>query len=272
MAILIDNVIYWKPRGLDLSIPTIVNLGFGVNANFIGLGSETRNYTLIQCVFLANAVQLIVSFLYLFYNNILTHQLVGDQWVRFLHPNGKKSLRVSTPIGMQRSSYILSLPLTYSIALIIAMIILHWLVSESLFVVQTIGFDTNGKLLDSSGFSGSVVGYSILPIVLATICGGVMVIGLLVNSMVRNHQDVPQEFLKWGSSSVHIESLCHRPDEDFDAHLFPLSIGIVSDSLPGGITGPTRLSFSTDIHLRLPQEGEIYMLPARKERPKATRA
>ncbi|KAJ5170164.1 uncharacterized protein N7500_002947 [Penicillium coprophilum] len=196
----------------------------------------------------------------------VSRKLVGDQWVRFLHPDGKKSLRVSTPTGMQRSSYVLSLPLTYSIALIIAMIILHWLVSESLFVVQTIGFDTNGKLLDSSSFSGSVVGYSLLPIVLATIWGGVMVIGLLVNSFARNHQDVPQEFLKWGSSSAHIESLCSRPDEDYDAHLFPLSIGVVSDSLPGGISGPPRLSFSTDIHLRLPQDGEVYMLPARKEK------
>lgn len=251
-----------------MSIPTIFNLGFGLNADFLGLGSETRNYSLVQCVFLANIVQLIISFIYLFYNNILTHQLLADQWVRFLRPDGKKSLRVSTPLRMQRSSYILSLPLTYSITLMIAMIILHWLVSQSLFVVQTIGFDTDGELLLPSRFNGSAVGYSILPIVLATICGGIMVIGLLVNSVVRSHQNVPQGFLTWGSSSAHIESLCQRPDEDFDAHLFPVSIGVVTSSLLGGPTGPPRLAFTTDIALRSPKDEEIYVLPARKEKPK----
>lgn len=85
---------------------------------------------------------------------------------------------------MQRSSYLLSLPLTYSITLTITLIILHWLVSQSLFVVQTIGFDTNGKMLDSPNFNGSAVGYAILPIVLATVVGSILVAGLLVNSAV----------------------------------------------------------------------------------------
>lgn len=58
----------------------------------------------------ANWLQVMVSFLYLFYNNILTRQLVTDELLRYLREDGKKPLRVSSPVGMQRSTYFLSLP------------------------------------------------------------------------------------------------------------------------------------------------------------------
>ncbi|KAJ5110832.1 hypothetical protein N7532_001367 [Penicillium argentinense] len=221
LVVLIQAVVSWKARGVDLTLLTIAKQGFGVNAGFLGMNSEKGDYSLITCVFLANIVQLLVSFLYLLYNNILTRQLVADQWVRFLRPDGKKPLRVSLPSGMQRSSYILSLPLTYSITLMIIMIVLHWLVSQSLFVVQTIGFDTAGELVHFPSFNGSAVGYSPLGMVLATACGAIMILGLLINSLVRGHENVPAEFPTWGSSSAHIEVMCQRPDQDIDAHLFP---------------------------------------------------
>ena len=270
MAVLIDSVTYWKFKGLKLTLPTILHLGFGLKPNFIGLHTETKNYSLIQCVFLANIVHIVVSFLYLFYNNILTHQLVADQWARFLRPDGKKALRVSTPLGMQRSSYILSLPLAYSAVLTVAMVLLHWLVSQSLFVVQTIGFDTAGRKMPPSIFNGSSVGYALLPIVLATVVGVIMVVALLVNSFARSHRLVPLEFLAWGSSSAHIESLCHRPHGDEDAHLFPLSIGVVVDSGGVSATGAARLAFSTDVGLGEPREGSLYILPVRKEKIHST--
>ncbi|KAJ5187701.1 hypothetical protein N7449_010695 [Penicillium cf. viridicatum] len=230
LVVLIQAVVSWKARGVDLTLLNIAKQGFGVNAGFLGMNSEKGDYSLITCVFLANIVQLLVSFLYLLYNNILTRQLVADQWVRFLRPDGKKPLRVSLPSGMQRSSYILSLPLTYSITLMIIMIVLHWLVSQSLFVVQTIGFDTAGELVHFSSFNGSAVGYSPLGIVLATACGVIMILGLLINSLVRRHENVPAEFPTWGSSSAHIEVMCQRPDQDIDAHLFP-SIQPIQDSI-----------------------------------------
>ncbi|OJJ94921.1 hypothetical protein ASPACDRAFT_1860602 [Aspergillus aculeatus ATCC 16872] len=259
LAILVDSVVFWKGRGLDMSLPSIVQLGFGLNPGFLGMNSETSNYSLMDSS---------VSFLYLFYNNILTHQLVADQWVRFLRPDGKKALRVSTSRGMQRSSYLLSLPLTYSLTLTIAMILLHWLVSQSLFVVQTIGFDTNGEKVNFPHFSGSAVGYALSPIVLATLCGVVMVAGVLVHSLVRRHHDVPAGFPAWGASSAHIEALCSgRPADDVDAHLFPVSLGVV-------VSGPQDqpyLTFSTDTGLRPPERNEMLMLPARMARQKVSK-
>ena len=91
-------------------------------------------------VMFANIFQLMISFLYLFYNNILIHQLVADEFIRFL--SEKKTLRVSSPVGMQRSTYTLSLPWSYAIPLMVSYIFLHWLVSQSVFIVQTSAYQT----------------------------------------------------------------------------------------------------------------------------------
>src|SRR5437764_175972 len=91
----------------------IWKLGFAVNAAelvTVNLGSSRNELDLMKKLLAANAYQLFVSFLYMFHNNILTRQLVADEWTRFLRPEGKKPLRVSSPVGMQRSSYMLSLP------------------------------------------------------------------------------------------------------------------------------------------------------------------
>jgi hypothetical protein len=56
----------------------------------------------------------------------------------------RKTLRVSAPVGIQRSSYFVSMPLRYGIPLIATMSLLHWLVSQSLFVVATISYGGDG--------------------------------------------------------------------------------------------------------------------------------
>jgi hypothetical protein len=56
----------------------------------------------------------------------------------------RKTLRVSAPVGIQRSSYFVSMPLRYGIPLISTMSLLHWLVSQSLFVVATISYGGDG--------------------------------------------------------------------------------------------------------------------------------
>ncbi|KAJ7909785.1 hypothetical protein B0H13DRAFT_1616212 [Mycena leptocephala] len=83
---------------------------------------------------MANGPQVLVSFIYLSYNNILTRQLVADEWVRFVRPCGKKPLRVSAPAGMQRSSYFLSLPMRYGVLLMANSMLLHSLISQGLFL------------------------------------------------------------------------------------------------------------------------------------------
>lgn len=56
----------------------------------------------------------------------------------------RKTLRVSAPVGIQRSSYFISMPLRYGIPLIATMSLLHWLISQSLFVVATVTYESDG--------------------------------------------------------------------------------------------------------------------------------
>jgi hypothetical protein len=67
----------------------------------------------ITNVMYANMWQVIVSFLYLAYSALLTCMLVGDEWSRFA--THRKTLRVTHPRGIQRSTYFVSMPYKYSI-------------------------------------------------------------------------------------------------------------------------------------------------------------
>ena len=90
----------------------------------------------------SNMWQLIISLLYLAYNAILTAMLVGDEWDRFAKT--RKTLRVTAPEGLQRSSYAVSVPLTYGVPILLAIGALHFFVSQSIFVVYINRFFSNG--------------------------------------------------------------------------------------------------------------------------------
>lgn len=70
---------------------------------------------LISNVLLANLPQLILSIVYILYNAMLSTFLVQREFSRM--NSRRKPLRVSEPIGIQRSSYYISLPLRYGISL-----------------------------------------------------------------------------------------------------------------------------------------------------------
>jgi len=134
----------------------------------------------------ANSWQVAVSLLYVRYNALVTTCLVGEEWSRFACSSPtpgtirdkeaggkwtsylgslqrpvarrsrrvgppsrvKKALRVSAPEGIQRSSYFVSMPWRYGIPLIAGTSILHWLISQSLFVIIAQSYQADGKVLD----------------------------------------------------------------------------------------------------------------------------
>ena len=131
--------VHLKQLNIDTSPSSIWSRGFQVSGALLVTDDvwlpENPPSEILLKILMANGFQLVLSFFYLFYNNILTRQLVADKWSRFLQPTGEKALRVSWPVGMQRSSYMLSLPLSYSIPLMIAMMAPHSLISQSIFLV-----------------------------------------------------------------------------------------------------------------------------------------
>lgn len=233
----------------------------------LAFDSGTVKYSLPACVLLSNMFQIWVSFLYIFYNNILTRQLVADEWTRFLQPSGKKPLRVSQPEGMQRSSYMLSLPFTYSVPLMLSMMVLHWLVSQSVFLEQTMGFDTSPDPARVPSFDRTAVGYSQLGQVLAIGFGGLLLIALLTNSALRQYVGAPPGFVRAGMSSALIRAFCQRPEEDSDASYFPVRLGAIEDRFrKNSQSGPQVLAFSTYTDIAVPVSMEDYLLPVYKSK------
>ena len=99
---------------------------------------------------------MIISMLYLALNALLSCQLVSEEWSGYAKE--RKTLRVSHPKGIQRSSYFISMPMKYAAPLMTANATLHWLVSQSTFLVNTTTFFPNA--VEDSANSFTTTGYS----------------------------------------------------------------------------------------------------------------
>ena len=241
-----------------LSDSNIWSLGFGtvnvhsilgyVNATTADVGHAPTSNALITMVLLANTPQLLLTVLYFLYNSMYTRMIAASEWSRFALQ--RKGLRVSTPRGDQRSTYWLQLPWTYSIPLGVAAVLLHWLASQSLFLVKIDAYDPHQKLDPSRSFSSC--GYSAYALAIAIIVGGVMVIVLLANGF---RQIDPTMMRLPRSCSLAISAACHRPPEDTEASTLPVQWGAVSHD---SVEGPGHCCF-TSFDVDQPTEGHRYM-------------
>jgi hypothetical protein len=218
-------------------------------------GSRGR---VVQVIF-ANSYQVMVSFLYLFYNNVLTRQVLADEMIRFLRH--RKALRVSSPQNLtQRSTYFLSLPWKYAMPQMGLFVLLHWLVSQSAFAVQTrtYGAGPDGPRVPS--LDSARLGFSAIGIVLSTTLGAILTLALILNSRRRYDSAVPTDFPQMASNSAAIAANCRRPHEDADAYLYPVQLGVVTRGLnfDSASSCKGRVTFSTDAEIRTPIGNEVY--------------
>ena len=242
----------------------IFSIGFGtVNTNAIldtpgsaivgasggedSLIQDAKSNSLLSMVLLANTPQLLLSVLYFLYNGMYTCMLTASEWSRFALQ--RKGLRVSSPYGSQRSTYWLQLPWLYSLPLAIAAAVLHWLVSQSIFLVKLDVYDPHHKLDPANSFSSC--GYSAYALVITIIVGGTMVLALIANGFRRLDPTMPFA----GSCSLAISAACHRPPEDSEASLFPMKWGALPHDAEE--EGPGHCCF-TSLGVELPIEGQRY--------------
>ncbi|KPA40819.1 tkl protein kinase [Fusarium langsethiae] len=234
-----------QAAGIGTGLAAMWENGFGINPTMVAgdlpgsLSDIDRSGTtaLLANILIANSPQVMVSFLYIFYNSILTRQLVADEFVRFLREDVKKALRVSFPVGMQRSSHFLSLPF-------------------SIFLVQSSAFSAgpDGQRLQMCDYSAR--GYTVSGGISAIVFGSAALIALLCNSLFRRYREIPPGFQRMGFHSIAIQAICQRPKEDADAAFFPVRIG-VSMNTGGG----AQVVFSTDTELQVPRNGQTYLQP-----------
>ncbi|RPA75210.1 hypothetical protein BJ508DRAFT_332329 [Ascobolus immersus RN42] len=170
---------------------------------------DFRSSNVIRAVLVANAPQLLISFIYLIYNSIYTCMLLAHEWSTYAYT--RKPLRVSYPSGDQKSTYFLQLPYRYAIPLTGGSLLLHWLVSQSLFFSQVRVIDYGQRnYTPSLTWERSVCGYSPLAIILALVVSFVLLAAPLVIGFQKFKKDIPVV----GSCSAAISAACHpRPDE-----------------------------------------------------------
>ena len=156
------------------SLSTLWAMGFGtVQLDYVIPNIVTAS--VLANVLIVNAPQLCLSFVYFFANGLFTSMLLTVEYNNYAVV--RKGLRVSAPEGRQRSTYYLQLPYRYAGTLIVLSALLHWLVSQSLFLVKIVEYDIAGNAVPpeaGGGFIGH--GCSGIPLVLTFILSGLMAV------------------------------------------------------------------------------------------------
>jgi hypothetical protein len=257
------------------SAHTLMTLGFAAvdPRSFIyGFTPSSDTSGLLSYVFLANLPQAILSAIYYVYNGIFTCFMLGTEWNGYM--SEKKGLRVSgTPQGAQRGSYFLQLPYRWAVPLMVLSGTLHWLCSQSIFLVS-IQFDhraLSGTVTSGPIGSGDTdigineyftCGYS-PPAILAIILVGMFMVSALIFMGKRKFKNGGMPVS--GSCSASISACCHPP-KDGDgqesgnmAHM-PVQWGVTEPLLPdwqsdGAVVG--HCAFSSQV-VELPEEDAWY--------------
>ncbi|THY03327.1 hypothetical protein D6D03_04508 [Aureobasidium pullulans] len=157
------------------------------------IGSTGNGRSLLANVLLANTPQIIISFIYLFYNNCLTRMLLGQEYTDYARH--RKPLRVSQKENNG--------------------------VARSIFLVEVNPYDYDGVVLIDKI---SACGYSTMAIVLSLMVSGVIILALLAVGARRLEPDMPLA----SSCSLAIAAACHTLGREEDAELLPLKYGVVT--------------------------------------------
>ncbi|KAK0369045.1 hypothetical protein CLIM01_13602 [Colletotrichum limetticola] len=192
--------------------------------------------------------QVIMSLIYFNYNALYTSISLITEWDRF--GKEQKGLRTSSPSqGHQRQTYFLQLPFRYSLPLTVFSGGLHWLISQSIFLVFIEVYDSAGNKDDDDTITSC--GWSPVGVICVIVAGTIMV-GLLVMSGFRRlrYGGIPVA----GSCSAAISAACHpAPNEEPKLWIKALRWGVVSEpdsELP-------HCSFSSR-KIDAPSEGKMY--------------
>jgi hypothetical protein len=184
---------------------------------------STGTTALVLNALVANLPQPILSSIYYVYNGIFTCFMLGAEWNGYA--SNRKGLRVSSsPRGSQRTSYMLQLPKRMAIPLMLLSAVLHWLCSQSIYLVS-LDFDhsalvetyQNGTIHHTSSNSSEsteefvTCGYSPIAIALTISLGVIMVIAPV---MFGFRQFKSRCMPVAGSCSASISACCHLPFDE----------------------------------------------------------
>ena len=213
------------------------------------------NAGVIGNVLIANLPQVILSMIYYTYNSLFTCFLAGREWSSYART--RKGLRVSAkPKGQQRSTYFLQLPYRVAFPLMILSGALHWLTSQSIFLVS-VQEQVNGTPDNDDEFL--TCGYS-PPAILAVVIIGCFMVAIVSFFGTRTFKGGMPIV---ATSSACISAHCHLPERERDigAECRKVRWGVTDEIVDydqdKGITKAiSHCSFSCQA-VRMPDEGEM---------------
>ena len=206
-----------------LAPPTFSNawsLGLGriqtqnlvLGANLPQLGASAVLITAL----IANAPQALLSFLYMIYNTIFTTMWLGEDWDIFgvsydagrRHSLYAKSethrmLRVSDPKGQQKSTHMLNLPWRYALPMITISGVLHWLMSQTLFLANIGVIPRDGSIPNHDEIT--TIAFSPQGMIWLILVALFMLLAVVVTGLRRFKGGMPIV----GSNSAAISAACH---------------------------------------------------------------
>jgi hypothetical protein len=169
---------------------------------------------LISNLLVANASQVVLSIMYFTYNGLFTSMFLASEWDGF--SQAWRGLRVSRlPSGAQRSSYFLQLPYKAAVPLMAVSGLLHWLVSQSGFLIDIEGYewdDQSGEytqaMKENNGLQTPhlvTCGFSPMAMVFVILLIAAMVVAIVAAGFRRFRSGMPVA----SSCSLAISAACH---------------------------------------------------------------
>ncbi|OCK83187.1 hypothetical protein K432DRAFT_423576 [Lepidopterella palustris CBS 459.81] len=213
-----------KSKGFDTSLSGLWNLGIGTLTSR-SLITDNAGFSPAGLAIWANLPQVFLAILFLAYNNILVSLFLSQDWNAFALKG--RTLMVSSPAGIQRGMWMLGSPWGYGIVMLVIHIFLHWLVSQSLFIVETetiYGGESPIALLEANipniwgytptktyGSGSATLGYSPIAGILALVCGVVLLAGAMVLGFRKFDEGGPPVA---STCSEAISAACHLNPHD----------------------------------------------------------
>ncbi|KAJ9612192.1 hypothetical protein H2200_003789 [Cladophialophora chaetospira] len=232
----------------------VQEIGFGrvvpaaiISGWMVGMdqGPSTK---ILESILIANLPQTILSFLYLNLNGLLTSMWLASEWSDFA--NERKTLRVSKPKGGQRSTHFLQLPYKIALPLMVLSGLLHWLISQSIFLAVIADYSPLGELSDPIAIASC--GFSPLAMILVIVFGsGIIIITFALGWFRQYDGRIPLV----GSCSAAIAAACHQPEWDTDASAKAVRWGVSPEMEDE--RGVGHCAFSSGV-VEMPLEGKEY--------------
>lgn len=214
--------------------------------NIIGLTPTTFDARgALQTALLANTPQFCLSLVYFALNRICTSMCFMREWNSYA--TERKGLRVTQPIAAQRPTYFLQLPYRWAIPLTVTSGMLHWLLSQSLFLVRRETRRRDGTLYPESTCA---CGYSVLSLLVFTCVFLSLLLAVFALSIRHMEVRIPPARHR----SMIVSAACHPQEADTKCHLEEIQWGVVGD---GGKETVGHCSFSSR-SVVAPVEGHLY--------------